>query len=153
MAETTVTTAPGGSFIDRLRNLARHGDMALAIGVVSILLVLLMPIPAWLIDLLLAVSISFSILILLVSLLIQKPLDFSSFPTVLLIATLLRLALNLATTRLILSHGNEGPAAAGAVIQAFGNLVMSGNFLIGVIVFAILVIVNFVVITKGSGRI
>src|SRR4051812_24046212 len=154
MAETTVTTATGAAgLIDSLKGLSKHGDMALALGVVSILLVLLMPIPAWLIDILLAVSISFSILILLVSLLIQKPLDFSSFPTVLLIATLLRLALNLATTRLILSHGNEGPAAAGAVIQAFGNLVMSGNFLIGVIVFAILVIVNFVVITKGSGRI
>src|SRR5207237_395954 len=139
MAETTVTTAGGAGFMDSLKGLPKPGDMVLALGIVAILLVLLMPIPSWLIDILLAVSITFSILILLVSLLIQKPLDFSSFPTVLLIATLLRLALNLATTRLILSHGNEGPSAAGLVIQAFGNLVMSGNFLIGVIVFAILV--------------
>src|SRR6202011_780128 len=80
-------------------------------------------------------------------------LEFSSFPTVLLISTMLRLALNLASTKLILSHGHEGTAAAGHVIEAFGNFVMSGNFVIGIIVFTILVIVNFVVITKGSGRI
>jgi flagellar biosynthesis protein FlhA len=153
MAETTVTTGTNGNFVDRLQELLRQGDMVLAVCIVSILLVLLLPIPAWLIDLLLTTSIAFSILVLLVSLFIRKPLDFSTFPTVLLMATLLRLALNLATTRLILSHGNEGSSAAGQVIQAFGTLVMSGNFLIGVIVFAILVIVNFVVITKGSGRI
>ena len=87
------------------------------------------------------------------ALFIQTPLEFSSFPTVLLIATMLRLALNLASTRLILSHGHEGTDAAGHVIEAFGNFVMSGNFVIGIIVFTILVIVNFVVITKGSGRI
>jgi flagellar biosynthesis protein FlhA len=155
MAETTVTspTAGGPGIIDRLQDLLKQGDMALAIGVISILLVLILPVPAWLIDGLLALSIALSILILLVSLFIQRPLDFSSFPTVLLVSTLLRLALNLASTRLILSHGNEGSHAAGQVIQAFGNLVVGGNFVIGVIVFAILVIVNFVVITKGSGRI
>jgi flagellar biosynthesis protein FlhA len=154
MAETNVTTAPAGpSIVDRLREVLRQGDMILALGVVVILLVLLLPIPAFLIDLLLTTSITFAILVLLVSLFIQRPLDFSTFPTVLLVSTLLRLALNLATTRLILSHGNEGSQAAGHVIQAFGTLVMSGNFFIGVIVFAILVIVNFVVITKGSGRI
>ena len=87
------------------------------------------------------------------ALFIQTPLEFSAFPTVLLISTMLRLALNLASTRLILAHGHEGTAAAGHVIEAFGNFVMGGNFVIGVIVFAILVIVNFVVITKGSGRI
>ena len=87
------------------------------------------------------------------ALFIHTPLEFSSFPTVLLIATMLRLALNLASTRLILSHGHEGTAAAGHVIEAFGNFVMGGNFVIGIIVFVILVIVNFVVITKGSGRI
>ncbi len=152
MAETSVTTASGG-FAGRIQDLLKQADIALALGIVSILMVLILPIPAWLIDILLALSITFSILILLVALLIQKPLDFSSFPTVLLISTLLRLALNLASTRLILSHGNEGSAAAGMVIQAFGNLVVGGNFIIGVIVFAILVIVNFVVITKGSGRI
>ena len=154
MAETTAPAeAAGTPFAGRLQELMRQGDVVLALCVVSILLVLLLPIPSWLIDILLTTSIAFSILVLLVSLFIKKPLDFSTFPTVLLMATLLRLALNLATTRLILSHGNEGSQAAGKVIQAFGNLVISGNFLIGVIVFAILVIVNFVVITKGSGRI
>ena len=154
MAETNVTSAAGGSgLVERLQAILKQGDVALAIGVIAILLVLIMPIPAWLIDVLLALSLGISILILLVSLFIQRPLDFSSFPTVLLVSTLLRLSLNLASTRLILSHGNEGSHAAGQVIQAFGNLVVGGNFIIGVIVFAILVIVNFVVITKGSGRI
>jgi flagellar biosynthesis protein FlhA len=106
-----------------------------------------------LLDFSLAISITFSVLILMTSLFIQTPLEFSSFPTVLLIATMLRLALNLASTRLILAHGHEGSAAAGHVIEAFGNFVMGGNFVIGIIVFTILVIVNFVVITKGSGRI
>ena len=115
--------------------------------------VLILPMPPWLLDISLALSITFSVLILMVALFIERPLEFSSFPTVLLITTMLRLALNLASTRLILSHGHEGTAAAGHVIQAFGNFVMSGNFVIGVIVFAILVVVNFVVITKGSGRI
>jgi flagellar biosynthesis protein FlhA len=104
-------------------------------------------------DLFLAISITLSILILMTALFIQAPLEFSSFPTILLISTMLRLSLNLASTRLILSHGHEGTAAAGHVIEAFGNFVMGGNFVIGIIVFAILVIVNFVVITKGSGRI
>ena len=92
-------------------------------------------------------------LILLTALFIERPLEFSAFPTVLLIATMLRLALNLASTRLILGQGHQGPAAAGHVIEAFGRFIMQGNVVIGVIVFAILVIVNFVVITKGSGRI
>src|SRR5207244_11278497 len=98
-------------------------------------------------------SIIFSVLILMTALFIHTPLEFSAFPTVLLIATMLRLALNLASTRLILAHGHEGTDAAGHVIEAFGNFVMSGNFVIGIIVFAFLVTVNFVVITKGSGRI
>jgi len=119
----------------------------------SILVVLILPMPTWLLDFSLAFSITLSVLILMVALFIHKPLEFSAFPTVLLIATMLRLALNLASTRLILSHGHEGGAAAGHVIAAFGNFVMGGNFIIGVIVFIILVIVNFVVITKGSGRI
>ena len=101
----------------------------------------------------LAFSLSFSILILMTAVFIRKPLEFRSFPTILLLTTMLRLALNLASTRLILGHGNEGTAASGYVIQAFGKLMMQGNFVIGLIVFAILVIVNFVVITKGSGRI
>src|SRR5690242_4717844 len=109
--------------------------------------------PTWLLDFSLAMSMTLSVLILMVALFIQRPLEFSAFPTTLLIATMLRLALNLASTRLILSRGHEGTGAAGHVIQAFGNFVMGGNFVIGIIVFAILIIVNFVVITKGSGRI
>ena len=133
--------------------LAKRGDLALALGVMTIIVVLILPMPAFLLDFSLAISITFSVLVLMTALFIQKPLEFSAFPTVLLIATMLRLALNLASTRLILGHGHEGTSAAGHVIQAFGSFVMQGNFVIGVIVFAILVIVNFVVITKGSGRI
>ncbi|NQV20192.1 MAG: flagellar biosynthesis protein FlhA, partial [Rhodospirillales bacterium] len=129
------------------------GDVTLAMGIVAILVILVLPLPAWLLDVLLTVSITFSVLILMTTLFVQKPLDFSSFPTVLLIATMMRLALNLASTRLILSHGHEGEDAAGHVIQAFGGFVMGNNFVIGIIVFAILLIVNFVVITKGAGRI
>jgi flagellar biosynthesis protein FlhA len=132
---------------------ARQGDVALALGVIGILVVLILPMPAWLLDFSLAISITFSVMILMTCLFIMRPLEFSSFPTVLLIATMLRLSLNMASTRLILSEGHTGTDAAGAVIEAFGNFVMSGNFVIGLIVFAILVVVNFVVITKGSGRI
>src|SRR5689334_20669425 len=131
----------------------KRGDIALAIGVLTILVVLILPLPPLLLDFSLAISIIFSVLILMTALFIHAPLEFSAFPTVLLIATMLRLALNLASTRLILSHGHEGTDAAGHVIEAFGNFVMSGNFVIGIIVFTILIIVNFVVITKGSGRI
>src|SRR5512142_942024 len=131
----------------------KRGDIALAVGVMTILVVLILPLPPVLLDLFLAVSIILSVLILMTSLFIHAPLEFSTFPTVLLIATMLRLALNLASTRLILARGHEGTSAAGHVIEAFGNFVMNGNFVIGIIVFTILVIVNFVVITKGSGRI
>ena len=119
----------------------------------TILVVLILPLPSLLLDFSLAISIIFSVLILMTALFIHTLLEFSAFPTVLLIATMLRLALNLASTRLILSRGHEGTDAAGHVIDAFGNFAMSGNFVIGIIVFAILVLVNFVVITKGSGRI
>jgi flagellar biosynthesis protein FlhA len=139
--------------LDDISTMLRRGDIALAIGVMAILVVLLLPLPATLLDMALALSIILSVLILMTALFIQAPLEFSAFPTVLLIATMLRLSLNLASTRLILSHGHEGTAAAGHVIEAFGNFVMGGNFVIGIIVFTILVIVNFVVITKGSGRI
>ncbi|OQW55465.1 MAG: EscV/YscV/HrcV family type III secretion system export apparatus protein [Proteobacteria bacterium SG_bin9] len=131
----------------------RRGDIALAIGILVILAVLIVPLPSIILDLFLAISITLSILILMTALFIQTPIEFSAFPTVLLISTMLRLSLNLASTRLILSKGHEGTAAAGHVIEAFGNFVMGGNYVIGIIVFAILVIVNFVVITKGSGRI
>jgi flagellar biosynthesis protein FlhA len=136
-----------------LGEMLKRGDIALAVGVLTILVVLILPLPPMLLDFALAISIIFSVLILMTSLFIQAPLEFSSFPTVLLISTMLRLSLNLASTRLILAHGHEGPSAAGHVIEAFGNFVMGGNFVIGIIVFTILVIVNFVVITKGSGRI
>ena len=152
-----VTARAGGGFAipnrSALGKLFNRPDLFLAIGVMGILVVLIFPMPALLLDLLLALSIILSVLVLMTALFIEEPLEFSAFPTVLLIVTMFRLALNLATTRLILSHGHEGAAAAGYVIQAFANFVMSGNFVIGVIVFTILIIVNFVVITKGSGRI
>jgi flagellar biosynthesis protein FlhA len=136
-----------------LGSLLKRSDIGLAVGVMAILVILILPLPSLLLDFALAISITFSVLILMTALFIQAPLEFSAFPTVLLIATMLRLALNLASTRLILSRGHEGTDAAGHVIQAFGNFVMGGSFVIGIIVFTILVIVNFVVITKGSGRI
>jgi flagellar biosynthesis protein FlhA len=130
-----------------------RGEVGLALGVVGIVVLLILPVPAFLLDLLLAISITSSVLILMTSLLIKKPLEFTAFPTVLLVTTLFRLGLNIASTRLILSHGHEGAHGAGHIIETFGKLMMGGSFVIGVIVFAILVLVNFVVITKGSGRI
>jgi flagellar biosynthesis protein FlhA len=150
------STAGGDTALSRLADIGtmlRRSDIALAVGMMAILLVLILPLPPLLLDFALAISITFSVLILMTSLFIQTPLEFSAFPTVLLISTMLRLSLNLASARLILSHGHQGTDAAGHVIQAFGNFVMGGNFVIGIIVFTILVIVNFVVITKGSGRI
>jgi flagellar biosynthesis protein FlhA len=155
-----VTAGQGGAApwtrfpsLSEIGTILKRGDLGLAFGILTILVVLIMPLPSIVLDLFLAISITLSILILMTSLFIQAPLEFSSFPTILLISTMLRLSLNLASTRLILSRGHEGTDAAGHVIQAFGNFVMGGNFVIGIIVFAILVIVNFVVITKGSGRI
>ena len=130
-----------------------RGEMGLALGVVGIIVLLILPVPSVLLDLLLAISVTGSVLILMTAVLIKKPLEFTSFPTVLLVATLYRLGLNIASTRLILGHGQEGTGGAGAVIEAFGHLMMQGNFVIGVIVFIILVVVNFMVVTKGSGRI
>jgi flagellar biosynthesis protein FlhA len=130
-----------------------RGEVAMALGVVGIVVLLILPVPAILLDVLLTLSITSSVLILMTSILIKKPLEFTSFPTVLLVTTLFRLGLNIASTRLILGHGHEGSHGAGQIIEAFGTLMMGGNFVIGVIVFAILVLVNFIVITKGSGRI
>jgi flagellar biosynthesis protein FlhA len=155
MTDTT-SGERGETALSRLVDLGtmlRRSDIGLAVAMMAILVVLILPLPALLLDFSLAISITFSVLILMTSLFIQAPLEFSAFPTVLLIATMLRLALNLASTRLILAHGHEGTSAAGHVIEAFGGFVMGGNFVIGIIVFTILVIVNFVVITKGSGRI
>ena len=130
-----------------------RGDVVMAIGVVGIVVLLILPIPAIVLDMFLAISITTAVLILMTAILIKKPLEFTAFPTVLLVTTLFRLGLNLASTRLILGHGHEGHEAAGHIIAAFGALMMGGDFIIGVIVFSILVIVNFVVITKGSSRI
>jgi flagellar biosynthesis protein FlhA len=130
-----------------------RGDVAMALGVMGIVLLLVLPIAAPLIDVLLSLSLMSAVLILMTALLIRKPLEFTAFPTVLLVATLYRLGLNIASTRLILTHGHEGGDPAGMIIQGFGQLMMGGNYVIGVVVFIILVIVNFVVITKGSSRI
>ena len=130
-----------------------RADFILPFGIVAILLLLLVPLPTWLLDFSLAVSIAFSVVILMAVIFIVSPLELNSFPTILLIATMLRLGLNVASTRLILSNGHEGTDAAGQVIQAFGNFVAGGNYVIGTIVFSILVIINFIVITKGAGRI
>ncbi|WBV45513.1 flagellar biosynthesis protein FlhA [Pseudoroseomonas cervicalis] len=137
----------------RLRLGLGHQDLAFAAALVVLLAVLVLPMPKWLVDLGLATSITLSVLILMVAIWIERPLDFSVFPTVLLVATLLRLALNLATTRLILADGHRGLDAAGSVIHGFAVFVVGGDFIIGVIVFAILIIVNFIVVTKGAGRI
>ncbi len=159
MSDTTQNSSPVGATsgsgfkFPGLDQLAKRADLGLALCVIFIILVLIMPLPSAALDFLLALSIIFSVLILMTALFIQTPVEFSSFPAILLIATMLRLSLNLASTRLILSNGHEGAGAAGKVIEAFGNFVMQGNFVIGIIVFGILVIVNFVVITKGSGRI
>ncbi len=128
-------------------------DIGFAAGIVAILAILFLPVPAILLDIGLAFSIALSVLILMVALWIKKPLEFSAFPTVLLIATLLRLALGIATTRLILANGQHGVSAAGHVIQGFSQFVMSGDFVIGIVVFLILITVNFLVITKGATRI
>jgi len=130
-----------------------RGEVAMALGVVGIVVLLILPVPAFMLDGLLAISITSAVLILMTSLLIKKPLEFTGFPMVLLVTTLFRLALNIASTRLILGHGHEGVHGAGHIIEAFGKLMTGGSFVIGLIVFAILVIVNFTVITKGSGRI
>ena len=132
---------------------ALRSDVLFAGGIIAILALLILPTPRWLLDILLAASITFSVMVLMTALFTRKALEFSAFPAILLIATMFRLGLNIASTRLILSKGHEGPDAAGRVIEAFGGFVMQGNYVIGMIVFAILVIVNFVVITRGSGRI
>lgn len=142
----------GAGIIEPVMN-GRSKDVGFAMSIVFILCIFFLPIPPFLIDVGLAFSIALSVLILMVALWIQKPLEFSSFPTILLVATILRLSLNIATTRLILADGAEGTAAAGYIIAGFSRLVMSGDFVIGLTVFAILVTVNFLVITKGATRI
>ena len=136
-----------------LSSITTGSSAMLAIGVIGILLVMLVPLPTFALDILLSFSIAVSIIILLMSMYVMKPLDFSEFPSVLLTVTLLRLSLNVASTRLILLHGHEGTGAAGQVIKAFGSFVVGGNYVVGMIVFSVLVLINFVVITKGATRI
>jgi flagellar biosynthesis protein FlhA len=132
---------------------APTGELVIPLALVAVIVIMVIPLPALVVDLLLAVSVSVALVILMVSMYTQRPLDFSTFPSLLLVVTLFRLALNVASTRLVLLHGHEGPAAAGRVIQAFGNFVVGGSYAVGLVVFLILVIINFAVITKGAGRI
>jgi flagellar biosynthesis protein FlhA len=136
-----------------LDTLSSNTDIMVAAGIISVLLVMILPLPSRLLDLLLAFNITLSLVALLVAVYTLHPLEFAIFPSLLLILTLYRLSLNVASTRLILLYGNQGPGAAGEVIRAFGNFVVGGNFLVGIIVFSILVLINFVVITRGAGRI
>ena len=153
MSQAGAVSAGNGFDWNALTKQLAKGEYALGLGVMALVMMLIIPIPPFLLDFLLAISITLSVLILMTALFIQTPLEFSSFPTVLLISAMLRLALNLATTRLILSEGHNGTDAAGHVIEAFGEFITRGSFVIGIVVFAILLIVNFIVITKGSGRI
>ena len=130
----------------------RPQEYLVGFGVVVILAVMVMPIPPLMLDLLLSFSITFALIILLVSIFMRGPLDFSVFPSLLLIVTLIRLSLNVASTRIILLHGSEGTSAAGQVIESFGSFVVGGNFVVGTVIFIILVMINFIVITKGSVR-
>jgi len=157
MAEATTVPAPAqfsfANFSAQAGLLSKRRDIFFAMGIIAILIFLILPLPPFLLDFMLSMSITISVVILMTVLFVEKPLHLSSFPTILLIVTMLRLSLNIASTRLILSHGHTGTAAAGHVIQAFGGFVMGGSVIIGAIIFGILTIINFVVITKGSGRI
>jgi flagellar biosynthesis protein FlhA len=136
-----------------LDRLLRQSDLVLAVGIVVILGLMIIPMPPILLDMALSFSITLSVVVLLVSAYSYKPLDFSVFPSILLISTLLRLSLNIAATRLILMRGDIGTEAAGKVIKSFGEFVVGGNYVVGFVIFFILIIINFVVITKGAGRI
>lgn len=137
-----------------LQKLSKNSDLALAMGLVAILAVMVIPMPRFMLDILLSIGISFSVILLLTAVYATRALDFSIFPSLLLITTLFRMSLNVATTRVILLHGaEEGTAAAGEVIRSFGEFVVGGNYAVGVVIFVILVIINFVVITKGAGRV
>jgi flagellar biosynthesis protein FlhA len=140
--------------VSRIENYmsARPQELSVAVGIIAILVVMVIPIPTFMLDLLLSFSITFSLIILLVSIFMLAPLEFSVFPSMLLVVTLVRLSLNVASTRIILLHGNEGPAAAGQVIKSFGSFVVGGNYVVGAVIFIILVLINFIVITKGSVR-
>ena len=140
-------------FSKRFEKYTKNTDLFIAFGVLAIIGVMIIPLPAVMLDISLTFSLALSLLILLTSIYVTRTLDFTSFPSLLLMTTLFRLALNVATTRLILSHGHEGPQAAGGVIAAFANVIVGNNYVIGFIIFSILVVINFIVITKGSGRV
>ena len=135
------------------RNAGWAGGLAAPMLVITILSMMVLPLPPWLLDTFFTLNIALALIVMMVAAYMQRPLDFSVFPTVLLLTTLLRLSLNVASTRVVLLEGHTGPGAAGAVIEAFGHFLIGGNFAVGLIVFAILVVINFVVITKGSERI
>ena len=140
--------------LGRVKDLTKNSDLAIALGLIAILSVMIVPIHPMLLDILIALTLSFSVIILLMSVYSKRPLDFSTFPSVLLVTTLFRLSLNVASTRnILLRGGSEGTQAAGEIIRSFGEFVVEGNFLVGIIVFSILVIINFIVITKGAGRV
>ena len=130
----------------------RPQELMVATGIIVILGVMVMPIPTFLLDILISFSITFALIILMVAVFMLSPLEFSVFPSLLLVITLLRLSLNIASTRIILLNGDQGASAAGEVIESFGNFVVGGNFIVGTVVFIILVMINFIVITKGSVR-
>ncbi len=130
-----------------------RGNLGVPLLLLVMLAMMMLPVPAFLLDVFFTFNIALSIVVLLVCVYALRPLDFAVFPTILLVATLLRLALNVASTRVVMLHGQEGHAAAGKVIQAFGEVVIGGNYVVGIVVFAILMIINFVVVTKGAGRI
>ncbi len=127
--------------------------LALPVGILTIIVLMIVPIPAFMLDVFFVFNIALSVAVLMAAMNAGKPLDFSAFPSVLLFATLLRLALNVASTRVVLVHGHEGGAAAGHVIESFGEFLIGGNFAVGLFVFMILMIINMVVITKGAGRV
>ncbi|MCP3889950.1 MAG: flagellar biosynthesis protein FlhA [Desulfobulbaceae bacterium] len=136
-----------------IKQLLGRSDVLAAVGLISILMIMIIPLPSIILDLFLSTNITIALLILIISLYTVKAIDFSIFPSILLTTTLFRLSLNVASTRLILLHGDEGPAAAGSVIQSFGQFVVGGNYVVGIVIFAILVLINFMVITKGAGRV
>lgn len=140
-------------FVKKFEKITKNTDLFIAFSLLAILGVMIIPLPPIMLDIALTISLSLSLLILLTAVYVKRTLEFTSFPSLLLMTTLFRLGLNVATTRLILSHGHEGPSSAGAVVHAFGSFVVGNNYVIGFIVFVILVVINFIVITKGSGRV
>ena len=142
------------NILNKIFSFSRNTEWVITFGIVGILCVMIVPISPWVLDLFIALTLALSVVILLVSIYSKKPLDFSTFPSVLLVMTLFRLSLNIASTRNILLRGGEqGTNAAGQIIRSFGEFVVEGNYVVGIIVFIILVIINFLVITKGAGRV